>query len=189
MNKKYKTILADPPWAQGKIGKYKKYSQGGVENLPYKTMTVDDIINLPVEKHAEIGCHLWLWTTNEYLEAGFKVLRGWGFTYLAPITWSKPNGMGAWFQHRTQTILFGYYKKCEFNKERYKPTIFETGIPKIHSRKPAESYRLIESISETPRLELFARPHSPMFPKLPNWDVWGNEMPENDIELIGEKVL
>lgn len=26
-------------------------------------------------------------------------------------------------------------------------------------------------------------------PVFPDWDVWGNEMPENDIELIGEKVL
>lgn len=38
-----------------------------------------------------------------------------------------------------------------------------------HSRKPDEQYRLIESCSPGPYLELFAR-----YPQ-PDWHVWGNE--------------
>ena len=31
--------------------------------------------------------------------------------YLAPVHWVKTNGMGNWFVHRSQTILFGYRQK------------------------------------------------------------------------------
>lgn len=90
MTKKYKTILIDPPWPQSTIGEYKKHTCR--QRLPYSTMTLEEIQKLPIEKFADIGCHLWLWTTNEFLEQGFRLLRGWGFTYLAPITWVKPSG-------------------------------------------------------------------------------------------------
>ena len=34
-----------------------------------------------------------------------------------------------------------------------------------------------------PRLELFARPWTPLFPKRDGWDHWGNEM-DSDVKLI-----
>jgi len=178
---KYRTILADPPWEQTMTGKWKRRPKRRTA-LPYNTMTLEEIKHLPIFDFAEIGCHLWLWTTNAFLQAGFEVMQSWGFTYLAPIHWKKPSGLGNYFIHHTQTILFGYYKKCQFNKARYIPNWFETSAPQEHSKKPPESYRLIESVSDEKRLELFARPHSPMFPKLPGWDVWGNEV-ESDIKL------
>ena len=186
MIKKYKTILIDPPWQQELSGRYKNFSNLRTgKKIGYKTMSLEEIQNLPIEKIADEGCHLWLWTTNQFLEQGFQLIRGWGFIYLAPIHWIKPSGRGNYFVHYTQTILFAYYKRCLFKHKRYLPNYFKTEKnPAYHSRKPVESYRLIESISCEPRLELFARPHSPMFPKLPGWDVWGNEMPENDIDLF-----
>ena len=179
---KYNTILADPPWNQGLTGKYKGRHNRAVA-LPYQTMTVDEIAAMPVAQYAEVGCHLWLWTTNQFLRRGYDVAEAWGFTVLAPIHWIKPSGLGNYFIHRTQTILFGYYKKCLFPLERYLPNIFHANVQRKHSRKPIESYELIERVSPTPRLELFARPLSPMFPKREGWDVWGNEV-ENDIEMV-----
>lgn len=144
-------------------------------------MTVDEICGLPVGDQAAVGCHLWLWTTNEFLEAGYQVMRAWGFKYLAPIVWVKPSGCGNYFIHRTQTMLFGYKERCIFPKVRYVPNVF-FATEKAHSRKPKDSYDLIESVSPEPRLELFARPVTPMFPKVEGWDTWGNET-ENNIQL------
>jgi len=182
--KKYKTILIDPPWKQELSGKYKNFSNLRTHNnMPYNTMTIDDIKNMPINRLCDVGCHLWLWTTNQFLKYGFELMEKWGFTYLAPIHWIKPSGRGNYFVHYTQTILFGYYQKCKFNKERYLPNYFKTpNNPKYHSRKPVESYDLIKKISDEPRLELFARPHSPLFPKLPGWDVWGNEI-ESELDV------
>ena len=166
----FKTIVADPPWKQGMSNISRNFGAAGA--LPYPTMTLDEIKALPVGDMAAPDTHLWLWTTNAFLEDGFAVLRAWGFKYLAPIHWVKPNGIGAWFQHRTQTILFGYRKHCRFPARRYAPNVFSAN-PKRHSEKPEEAFALIETVSPGPRLELFARrPRA-------GWTVWGNEVEAN----------
>jgi N6-adenosine-specific RNA methylase IME4 len=180
--KKYRTIVADPPWPQKMMGSYLLARNLRPAKLVYPTMTVEAIKTMPVADIAEPGAHLWLWVTNEFLRAGFDVMESWGFTYLAPITWCKPSGCGNYFIHRTEHILFGYKDRCEFNKARYVPNVYHWKRPSQHSAKPAESYELIESISDEPRLELFARPITPMFPKIEGWDVFGNEV-ESDLSL------
>jgi N6-adenosine-specific RNA methylase IME4 len=173
---KFRTIVADPPWDQPMRGKRNRKREGVLpERLPYPTMTLDDIKALPIGDFSETGCHNWLWTTNAFLRQGFDVMDAWGFKYLAPVTWIKPSGAGNWFVHRTQTILFGYYKKCQFNLERYLPTCFEA-LPSRHSEKPEESFMLIERVSDPERVELFSRR------KRNEWSAWGNEI-ESDIEL------
>ena len=174
-NKMYKCILADPPWDMGMTGLYKSRKLR-LAKLCYPTMTVDEIIKMPVNDISDVGCHLWLWTTNSHLRFAFDVMAAWGFKYLAPVTWVKPSGLGNYFVHVTQHLLFGYKEKCIFNKARYKPTILYANTPRKHSQKPKESYDLIESISDSPMIELFARPISELFVKDEKWDVWGNEV-------------
>ena len=168
---KYSCILADPPWPMKMASQRKRSKEGSKPgSLPYPTMALEDICKLNVGNLAESGCHLWLWTTNSHLKEGFQVMESWGFKYLVPIHWVKPSGMGNWFIHRTQTLLFGYKEKCVFPLGRYKPNVLLTSDPVKHSQKPDESYRLIESISPGLRLELFARR------KIEGWDSWGNEV-------------
>lgn len=174
MDKKYQIIYADPPWEQSFSGKWNKHK--ALVSIEYPMMSLDEIKRLPVGDLADVGCHLWLWTTNQFLRQGFDVMEAWGFKYLAPITWVKPSGIGNYFVHLTQTILFGYKGKCKFPLARYKPTVTFAGFPPRHSQKPEYFYELIESISPAPRLELFARN------KRQGWDCWGNEV-ESDIEL------
>jgi N6-adenosine-specific RNA methylase IME4 len=173
---RYATIVADPPWALSMAGQRKRAKEAAKPTaLAYPTMTTDDICRMPVASLAAPECHLWLWTTNQHLEDGFKVMRAWGFKYLAPIHWIKPSGQGNWFIHRTQTILFGYRERCAFPLARYKPNIIQTGDPVRHSQKPEASFALIEAVSPEPRLELFARANRQ------GWDAWGNEV--NGVDL------
>lgn len=169
----YRTILADPPWPERLSGQRRR-AKGAVSGpLPYPTMTVAEICQLPMASLAAPDCHLWLWTTNQHLRAGFDVMEAWGFKYLAPIHWVKPSGVGNWFIHRTQTLLFGYREKCRFEAARYRPNVLHTKDPVRHSQKPMESYELIESVSMPARLELFAREQRE------GWDVWGDEVKSN----------
>ena len=154
-------------------GKRTRPKGGPAPDLPYMTMTLGEISALPVDDISDTDAHMWLWTTNAFLEDGFDVLRAWGFRYLAPIHWIKPSGIGNWFVHRTQTLLFGYRQRCRFPLRRYAPNIIETGDPARHSEKPEEAFTLIESVSPGPRLELFARRQRP------GWTVWGNEVETN----------
>lgn len=179
---KYRTILIDPPWEQPMRSPRKRKREGILPPcLPYPTMPLSEIKSMRVVELAEVGCHLWLWTTNAFLRQGFECMDAWGFKYLAPITWRKPSGQGNYFVHVTQTILFGYYEKCQFNLARYLPTYFE-GLPGKHSAKPQESYELIEKVSDPERIELFARPWTSEFPIRPGWNAWGNEI-ENGAEV------
>ena len=150
---RFACILADPPWPQVISGKYKTTRNLRPDRLPYETLSVAAIQSMPVEDIAAHDAHLWLWTTNQFLEDGFRVMRSWGFKYLAPIHAIKPSGIGNYFIHRTQTMLFGYRGKCRFPMARY-----------------------IEAISPGPRIELFARRQRP------GWHVWGNEV-KSSIEL------
>ena len=170
----YQTILVDPPWPQPMSGARKRPKKGGVRKvLPYPTMTLAQIKGLPVGDLAGPGSHLWLWTTNAFLPVSFGILTGWGFRYLCPVTWVKPNGIGNWFVHRTEHLIFGYRPPLRM-VTRYKANVIFAdrkveGIS-VHSRKPDGSYELIEQVSHEPRLELFARRTRP------GWQTWGNDV-------------
>ena len=162
-------------------GRYKTSRNQRPGVLPYHTMDIESIAALPIASLAAEAAHLWLWTTNQYLAAGLDLMSRWGFTYLAPITWVKPSGIGNYFAHRTQTLLFGYRSKSRFPLARYRPTVlFAPAIR--HSEKPEASYELIESISPGPRLELFARRQRD------GWDAWGDEAP-NSLPLRALRAL
>lgn len=175
---KYRTILIDPPWPLILSG-HRKRAKGrhGDVKLPYQTMTIEEIASIPVVEYADVGCHLWMWTTNQFLNDGFNIMKRWGFKFLAPIHWIKPTGTGNYFVHRSQTILFGYYQRCQFNQKRYLPNVFTAPVPKKHSQKPDESFQLIESVSDKPALEMFARA------KRTGWHSWGNEV-ESDVNVL-----
>lgn len=165
----YSCIVADPPWPVVVTGAMRgRHSAARV--LPYSTMTVEEIVDLPVQSLASDGSHLWLWTTNRFLHDAFEVMDAWGFRNLSTVTWVKPSGYGPYFATTTQHVLFGYRDKCVFPLGRYKPTHFFAN-PKRHSEKPDEFYDLVRSISPGPRVELFARR------SLDGFEAWGDEAP------------
>lgn len=180
--KKYKTILIDPPWEYSVPVKRKDSRKGRVErpgetmHPPYPMMSIDEISKMQIGGLADDNCHLWMWTTNKYLPDSFKLLELWGFKFFHLVTWVKPSGMGMWFVHRTQPLIFAYKGKMNF-KRKCNPNVLFSGNPKRHSEKPEVSYELIEAISTEPRIELFARRERV------GWDVWGNEV-NSSITLV-----
>src|SRR5262245_60323388 len=84
-------ILVDPPWPMELTGRFKR--RPFLETMmPYSTMSIEEITNLPVQTVANENCHLWLWTVNCFLGAGFDIMRAWGFKYMCPFHWIKPSG-------------------------------------------------------------------------------------------------
>lgn len=175
----YRTILADPPWQfSNRTGKmapeHKRLNR-------YPTMPLDEIHGLPVEKITTETAHLYLWVPNALLPDGLTVLAAWGFEYKTNLIWYKTRkdggpdrrGVGFYFRNVTEMILFGVKGK---NARTLQPGRSQENIitaqKREHSRKPDEQYRLIESCSEGPYLELFARGPRP------GWDVWGNQSEE-----------
>ena len=183
--KKYQVIYADPPWKYGMWGGCSgRGSRGLVLDgrslpMPYKTMTIEEIKNLPVSKLADDNCELYLWVTQKYLPVSFDVLRAWGFKYCQTLTWCKtPRGLGQGGIYCPTTEFLLLCRKGKMPKaRRIDSTWYHIKRPhNSHSTKPDFFRDLIESVTNTPRIELFARK------KVLGWDCWGNEV-ESDIEL------
>jgi len=69
-NKKYKIILADPPWSYQNGG----VPQGGV-NREYPTMKLEDIKKLPIAEIADDTCVLMMWATFPQLSEALEVIK------------------------------------------------------------------------------------------------------------------
>ncbi len=179
-NRKYSTVLADPPWQfQNKTGKvapeHKRLSR-------YPTLSLQDIMDIPVQVATNETAHLYLWVPNALLAEGLEVMKAWGFTYKTNIAWYKirkdggpdGRGVGFYFRNVTELILFGVRgkKARTLSPGRTQTNIIATR-KREHSRKPDEQYKIIESCSPGPFLELFSRGTRK------NWTVWGNQADEN----------
>ncbi|MFT4240848.1 MAG: MT-A70 family methyltransferase [Acidovorax sp.] len=178
--RKFKTILADPPWQfQNRTGKvapeHKRLNR-------YGTLTLDDIKALPVAASVADTAHLYLWVPNALLPEGLAVMQAWGFQYKSNIIWQKirkdggpdGRGVGFYFRNVTEILLFGTRGK---NARTLQPGRTQVNIistrKREHSRKPDEQYPLITSCSPGPYLEMFARG------KREGWAIWGNQADES----------
>jgi len=178
-NKKFKTVIADPPWQfQNRTGKmapeHKRLNR-------YATMTLDDILALPVAQTLDDTAHLYLWVPNALLPDGLRVLEAWGFTYKSNIVWHKirkdggpdGRGVGFYFRNVTELVLFGVKgKKARTLAPGRSQVNFLATQKREHSRKPDEFYPLVESCSPGPYLEMFARGSRD------GWTTWGNQADE-----------
>jgi N6-adenosine-specific RNA methylase IME4 len=177
----YRTIVVDPPWPQKRggplTGREGFGDTAGSLPMPYRTMPVADIAALDVPAAAD--AHLYLWTTNRFLEDAFAVVRAWGFAYSTTIVWAKAPigaGLGGAFGIATEYVLFARRGRLA-TTDRVGCNWFpwprpydERGKPQ-HSAKPHGFYQLVERVSPGPYLDMFARRPRP------GWDVWGDEAP------------
>jgi len=184
IQKKYKVILADPPWKYVKLNFYEKK---GVNEKVYDRMELKDICKLDVNSISEDDSLLFLWTTAPFLQKAFKVIESWGFKYVTvAFVWVKTysngksiTGMGRYTRSSTEYVLLAKKGKGLIRKGTNVHQILFSNL-KRHSEKPREiKDKVIELVGNIPKIELFARE------KTGGWDVWGNEV-ESDIELNSE---
>jgi len=175
-DRKFGTILADPPWQfQNRTGKvapeHKRLSR-------YGTLTLDQIKSMPISEAAAEVCHLYLWVPNALLPNGIAVMETWGFNYKSNLVWHKirkdggsdGRGVGFYFRNVTELILFGVRGKSARTLAPGRTQVnYLSSRKREHSRKPDEQYSIIEACSKGPYLELFARGERD------GWSYWGNQ--------------
>lgn len=182
----YSVIVADPPWQYDT-----KVEEGaGVRGLvSYPTMSLEQILQMPVSGLAADTSVLWLWTTNSFLDEAFDVMRRWGFWYRTLLTWDKvAHGVGFYLQNVTEHCLLGVRGSPLFDiqgawrahKEGRGPApVSRLESPRAeHSRKPEAFYQLVENLCPAPsggRVELFARA------KREGWVAWGAETDQFEV--------
>lgn len=173
---RFSTILADPPWRfanrTGKMApEHRRLSR-------YTTLSFKEIMDIPVARAAAESSHLYLWIPNSLLPYGLETMQAWGFTYKTNIIWHKVRkdggpdgrGVGFYFRNTTEMILFGIRGRMRTLPPGRRQVNIICAQKREHSRKPDETYQLIEACSPGPYLELFARG------KRKHWTQWGNQV-------------
>ncbi len=162
---KFATIMIDPPWDWGDEG---DQDQLGRAKPDYSTMSIDELMSLPIPDLSDVDSHMYMWITNRSLPKGFSLMEKWGFRYITAITWVKPSfGMGNYFRGQTEHVLFGV-KGSQMLKRKDVGTVFSADRGAGgHSSKPLEFYGLVESCSPGPYLEMFSRSQRE------GWTTWG----------------
>lgn len=182
--------VMDPPWAERGGGKIKR---GADRHYPLASQEeiVRAVRSSAIFAPAE-HAHLWCWVTDNFLEDGLALVDALGFRYVRTFVWVKAEaddpedtlrfGIGQYGRGAHELLLFAVRGQGQhesvWRADRGVPSVFFAPVPKdehgkrIHSRKPDESYRLIERVSRGPYAEIFARRRFG-----PEWSVWGNEAP------------
>lgn len=175
----FSTVLADPPWRfmnrTGKVApEHRRLDR-------YSTLDLASIAAIPVHSVVAKNAHLYLWVPNALVPEGLQVMESWGFRYVSNIVWAKRRkdgkpdgrGVGFYFRNVTELLLFGVRGSMRTLPPARSQVNMIESRKREHSRKPDEQYKLIESCSPGPYLELFAR-----YPRK-GWVVWGDEAPED----------
>jgi N6-adenosine-specific RNA methylase IME4/DNA modification methylase len=172
----YGAVLADPAWRFITHDKATAVTARG-KKIHYRTMTLAEIMALPVRDLAAPDCVLILWINSPMLLAALDVIRAWGFRYQTfGFIWGKTTkdggpamGMGYWTRAGGEVALLA---------TRGHPKRFDRGVRQLileprreHSRKPDRIYSDIERlVGDVPKIELFARQ------RRPHWDAWGDQV-------------
>lgn len=185
----YRTIVADPPWpyrtSTALVGNAGRGAEGGRAagirqiglNNHYRTMPLADIKALSVGGLAARNAHLYLWTTNAFIEEAHVVARAWGFRPKTILTWVKTRKddgdkpsmrTGYWFRSATEHVLFAVRGRQRLLGPSVSTAFFHPRLG--HSVKPEAFFRMVEEQSPGPYLELFARRLRP------GWDSWGDQI-------------
>jgi len=172
-DKKYKLILADPPWTYRNKRTGGSMKSGAAQK--YETMLLEEICKLDIKSIAMKNSVLFLWGTTPLLPEAFQVMKAWGFKYHTAVVWRKimSQGLGWWFRTQTEFCLLGTRGKIKaFGCQR--PNFFQSKVGD-HSSKPSKLHQLIEPIIRkydlNPKIELFARGDI-----REGWDAWGKEV-------------
>jgi N6-adenosine-specific RNA methylase IME4 len=160
---KFGCIYVDPPW------KYQNQGTRASTDNHYKTMSVEDICQMPIGELAQDKCHLHLWTTNAFLFECPKIFEAWGFEFKSSFVWVKPQmGIGNYWRNSHEIMLLGVRGgQTAISKSEMSWINSKRGA---HSAKPRQVREMIQRLSPGPYLELFGR-----YP-VEDWTVYGDQV-------------
>jgi N6-adenosine-specific RNA methylase IME4 len=168
--RKWRGILADPPWqwdyAEGKKGATDSY---------YLPMPFGELAALPVEQVATDDAFCFLWCQAAMLEEGLALLRAWGFKFKTAACWDKlagGYGTGSYWRMEHEHVLLGVRPKSQghFDDPNVSSMIRCKRSRKNNSEKPPIVHEMVQRAIRGPYLEMFARKH------VAGWDCYGNQL-------------
>src|SRR5258706_1081845 len=129
-------------------------------SFKYPTLTLDELMAIPILKIAKDDCLLFMWTSNPHLAQAIALGEAWGFSYrTVAFVWDKMNhNPGKYTLSNCELCLV--FKHGRIPQPRGARNIQQlVRVPRgEHSEKPIEVAHAIEKMFPTQeRVELFAR--------------------------------
>lgn len=174
----YRTVVVDPPWQPelGDTWRSRLRDKAGPQRF-YNTLSLEQIIS--IRPCLDTQAHLYIWCLSAHADWGFTLARAWGGTPITMLTWKK-SGLGVGrFRCNTEHVVvarigpragnpFGFGGR---HSQATAGTLFDWPRGR-HSEKPDDFYRLVETLSPPPRLDMYARRERD------GWAVWGDQVVE-----------
>jgi N6-adenosine-specific RNA methylase IME4 len=145
---KFRTLVIDPAW------EYDWLSLAGRAKPGYAMQTHEELLALDLRQWADeaVGCHLYCWTTNNFMTRAGELVARWGFQHRVVLTWIKPPpfGLGSYFRNQTEHVLFATLGDTTTRPAAASlPTYFEAPRGE-HSEKPEKFYEIVRAASYPP---------------------------------------
>lgn len=181
----YSLIMIDCAW------KFRTRSAAGETKSPqakYRTMTLEEIRELPVRDLATDPCLLWMWATAPGLAEHVDTLRYWGFKFVTSGCWTKStkNGklaFGTGYVHRNchEPWLIGSIGDPDYASKSVRSAIIAP--VREHSRKPDQAYEAARKLIPFGRAaDVYSRETRP------GWESYGDQAGLFDDTETGERV-
>jgi len=173
-DKKYKVIVADPPWQCRDVKTGGSYVSGAANK--YRVTSTYDLCSMPVRYLLEKDSILIMWYLSSMPDDALEIVKAWGFSKLLNmngLVWGKLTkkgkhhfGMGHGTRAMTESCVIAYNGNLSnIIKGKSVRNYFEAPMPVdedgkyIHSAKPDEFFELVDKLVGTDcnRLEMFAR--------------------------------
>lgn len=184
--KKYRVIVADPPWQCRDKKTGGSYISGA--SSKYRVTSTYDLCSMPVRYMIEDDSILIMWYLSSMPEDALQLAKAWGFKKFLNMNgfiWGKLTkkgnahfGMGHGTRAATESCMIAYNGSLSrIVKSKSIRNYFEAPMPTdedgkyIHSAKPDEFFELIDELvgTECNRLEMFSRKERA------NFDCFGDE--------------
>jgi N6-adenosine-specific RNA methylase IME4 len=143
---KFRTLVIDPAW------EYDWLSVAGRAKPGYAMQSLDQLRALDLNQWAADECHLYCWTTNNFVYEAGKLVDLWGFQHRTVLTWIKPPpfGLGSYFRNSTEQCIFATKGDTTTRPAASSiPTHFEAPRGE-HSEKPEKFYDIVRAASYPP---------------------------------------
>jgi len=168
-DKRYGTIVIDPPWPMKKIEREVRPNQ--VE-FDYPTMDYEALraFRVKVALLASDNCHVFMWTTQRFLPMALRLFEDYEIKYVLTMVWHKTGGFQpvGLPQYNCEFVLYGRIGTPEFIDTKAFDCCFEAPRTE-HSRKPDKFYDLVRRVTPDGRIDVFSRE------KRDGFDQFGNE--------------
>ena len=129
----FEVLVLNPPWA--------------ADNL----LDLGDEVRLITDAVLAKKAHVFLWTTNDYLQAAFRVLENCSLDFVCLFGWRKE---GVQQGYNEEFVVYGTKDDAKFDINKV-VTSFDAPVPKVG--KPEEFYSMIADATKGARLNAYAK--------------------------------